>query len=77
MKNTKIEKTSYLCVDKDGDEGLYSDKPIRHTYQGIEQMWSVHNSENGFLISLPTGTIAKMIGKILSWDDEPYELIAE
>ena len=57
---------AYLCVDKDGTELKFSKKPCR--YRGIEWVQIPDGEE------LPDGTIEKLIGRPLTWSDEPYEL---
>ena len=56
---------AFVAVDADGEEYIYHTKPVRNT-----EDW-----EDGFMaILLPTGSIAKLIGKELTWEDEPVEL---
>lgn len=61
---------AWLAVDKDGDEYIYRDKPGRQ----INNYW--YAGEDHF-VELPKGSIKKLIGKELSWDDEPVELRKE
>lgn len=57
---------AWVSVDKNGDEYVWRDKPRRMGnsfwihYQLIEQ--------------LPSGSIDKLIGRKLTWEDEPVEL---
>lgn len=62
---------TYLAVDKDGSEWIYSGKPHR----GNNGEWRAPHDGRSFL--LPTGTIAKLIRGGLTWEDEPEELIEE
>ena len=56
---------AYLAVDKGGEEYIYQTKPVKN----------VEDWEDGFMaILLPPGSIAKLIGRELTWEDEPYEL---
>ena len=64
---------AYLAVDADGTEWVCSDKPSR------EPKWdnafypdSVWVSDEQ--VELPHGSIAKLIGRELTWEDDPYEL---
>ncbi len=65
---------SYLVVDKQGQEIIFSEKPSRLE----DGTWIIKDSEwdDEFRI-LPTGTIEKMIGKTLSWDNDVYEMSGE
>lgn len=60
----------WFAVDKDGSEYIYDNKPER-----IDSYWGIQESKIGepigVLILLPKGTIKKIIGKELTWDDEP------
>lgn len=58
----------WLVVDKDGIESLHYDKPFR--YQDLDY-WCA--SDPGFT-NLVQGTIEKLIGYPLTWEDEPFEL---
>ncbi len=60
---------AYLCVDGSGYEWIFEFRPIRKMF-GLK--WSGGECNNFNL--LPKGSIAKLIGKELTWDDEPYEL---
>ena len=57
---------AYLCVDKDGTELKFSKKPRRLR----DTLWIQIPDGDG----LPDGTIEKLIGRPLTWADEPYEL---
>lgn len=56
---------TYVAVDKNGEEWIYHPKPKR--YFGKE--FSCAAGDN---VKLPKGTIFKIIGKELTWEDEPY-----
>lgn len=56
---------AYLAVDQDGTECIYYDEPVRE-----QDEWY----QFGDVIPLPKGSIAKLIGRELSWEDEPVEL---
>ena len=58
---------NWLIVNKNGDEFISDKKPIRYGFKGI---WKT----KGKLKYLPKGTIKKLIGKELTWEDEPVEI---
>jgi hypothetical protein len=62
---------AYLCADKRG-EFIADEYPSRawDEWRG----WRDVYGETCTLISLPKGTIKKLIGKELTWEDEPYEM---
>jgi hypothetical protein len=37
-------------------------------------VWSYNTEEGGQLVMLPKGSIEKLIGKKLTWEDEPYDI---
>lgn len=59
---------AWLAVDSDGSEFQYGYKPIRLNDIGV---WEAVNSEWD---SLPSGSIEKLIGKKLTWEDDPVEI---
>jgi len=61
---------AWVAVDQDGDEYIYSKEPRRRTNRTY---WIVEgNGAN--MIQLPSGTIEKLTGRTITWDDEPVEL---
>ena len=62
---------AWLAVDRDGGECIYQFRPKRGNYQFIPlyayNMW----------LALPNGSIKKLIGRDLTWSDEPVELKEE
>ena len=56
---------AWLAVDKDGLEAIYEEKPKRVR----DCIWTLSN-----FICLPKGSIKKLIGRELTWSDEPVEL---
>lgn len=69
---------TWLAINEDGTELIYKSRPTRMKNSGI---WiGKFISSNGFdemfeePIELPVGTIKKLIGKELTWKDEPVEL---
>jgi hypothetical protein len=64
---------SYLAVDEDGEEGLFDPKPIRG-YDGLG-FWYTCKQGNYVEEFLPIGSIEKLIGRKLTWKDEPVNLL--
>lgn len=60
---------AWVAVDKNGDEVLFDFEPERYNSLWVEDV--------GDDIYLPKGTIKKLIGKDLTWQDEPVELKEE
>lgn len=58
---------AFVAVGKDSDksEYIFESLPIR-----LKHWWRY----NGDCIQLPSGTIKKLIGRDLSFDDDPVEL---
>lgn len=63
---------AWLAVDKDGTEVLYELEPKRGKYIFIPT-YDKDYSYSRF-VKLPKGSIKKLIGRELSWEDEPVEL---
>lgn len=63
----------YLAVDKDGTEIITNIKFRRCVKIG---RWDTYNTNANSMI-IPTGTIRKLIGMDLTWEDEPVELTNE
>lgn len=64
---------SILVVDKDGSEWVWNCRPLRNKYRG---RWESLYSDDGEYqsVELPKGTIEKLIGKPMTWADEPYQM---
>ena len=56
---------AWVAVDKDKAEYIYESKPHRE-----EGAWYEHCD----FVQLPIGSINKLIGKDLTWDNDPVEL---
>lgn len=56
---------AFLAVDADGRERIFNWRPVRET-----EMWDMMQ----MYVNLPTGTIRKLIGRELTWEDEPIEI---
>lgn len=66
----------WIAVDKDGSECFFEKKPFRLRKQWMVPI-SFKNEEYCGFSELPKGSIKKLIGRELSWDDEPVELKKE
>lgn len=64
---------AYLAVDKDGSELIFMNEPERDRRTG---WWydSDEDTECEGGIGLPKGSIKKLTGKTLTWNDEPIEI---
>lgn len=82
---------AWLCVDRDGNEIISSeklerypslekeDKRKKNQILSIDQQfswtWPYYCSENlGEVVYLPQGTIKKILGYSMKWEDEPIEI---
>ena len=63
---------AWLAVNKDGTEWIMPEKPVRGRCGHWEYLEEVYNVP--IEIELPKGTVYKLLGKELTWDDEPVEL---
>ena len=66
---------AFVAVDKDGSEYIYDQvSPYR---EDDEDFWRANYDKHGesySCIELPPGSIAKLIGRELTWADDPVEL---
>lgn len=68
--NLFINIMAYLAVNKDGDEIIFGDKPIREH----NSIWDYSpEALDTNMCFLPKGSIKKLIGKELTWADEAVE----
>lgn len=97
---------AYLSVDRNGEENICNEKPIRHGIKQINgETFAVYETEDGRIegccfiqgsgmtykkmkksdlsywtsedseiTKLPKGSIEKLIGHAMTFEDEPYEL---
>lgn len=68
---------AWLAVDKDGQEYLYLNKPERYTHYNVFksdeidfEIWT----SGGDNLELSKGSIEKLMGRKLTWNDEPVEI---
>ena len=62
----------WLAVDSDGTEKLFYKKPVR---EPNKRTWTYLREGGDTIIELPKGSIKRLIGKSLTWNDEPFEFI--
>lgn len=60
----------YLSVDQDGAEKKFDDMPIRY-YNPFINYWIPSPNNLSVYGELPIGTIQKLTGRKLTWEDEP------
>lgn len=61
---------AFLAVDNDGSEFIYKKKPTRKSNDSEDEFW--YGGVGWF--GLPKGSILKLIGRELTWQDEPVEI---
>ena len=59
---------AWVAVDADGSECIFRKEPYQR-----EGVWFSSSLSNEF-VELPKGSIKALIGRELSWSDEPVEL---
>lgn len=72
---------AWLAISKSGQEGIYPKKPTRIsdcfwecTSVAYSSLW-YHWNQLDLEVKLPKGSIEKLIGKTLTWEDEPVEYV--
>lgn len=64
----------FVCVDKDGTEVMFESCPIREVNRhGYWTLGTTGDPRDNFII-LPKGTIEKLIGKKLTWKNQPKKI---
>lgn len=63
---------AWVAVNKDGTEYIFRDKPERLSVNWQDLMYGFYTD-----IQIPRGSIYKLIGRDLTWQDEPVELKGE
>lgn len=70
---------AWVAVHKNGKEGIFANKPSKGAK--LEWWYDEQEDDAGVLydteIPLPKGSIKKLIGRDLTWEDEPVELKEE
>ena len=65
---------AWIAVDKNGDEYIYEKKPLRSAMGYWKPIPHDYEDRDSDYLELPKGSIKKLIGRELSWSDEPVEL---
>ena len=65
---------SWVAVDKDGVENICSE--WTH-FERVDEIWVSADRFGEPLMELPRGSVEKLIGRKLTWEDEPVELKEE
>ena len=68
---------AYVAVDKDSQEGIHQRKPTLGSGDGFWYTMGKYTKRGEkyiHRIALPKGSIEKLIGRKLTWEDEPVEL---
>lgn len=61
---------AWLAVDRAGNEGIFYREPVRDLNCWTDASYAFNDSE----IYLPQGSIKKLIGRELTWENEPVEI---
>lgn len=64
----------YLAVDEDDFEMIFTHPPKRFFGSMNKNFWGVNDYCDAAIITIPPGTIEKLIGRKLTWEDEPIKL---
>ena len=65
---------AWVAVEKDDLECIFLYKPSRTNYNTwTDRINSIRREDSG--IDIPKGSIKKLIGRELTWEDEPVELV--
>lgn len=65
----------WVVVDKNDDEYIFEEKPLRSAMGYWKAVYLDYEDRVSDYIELPKGSIKKLIGRGLTWDDEPVELV--
>lgn len=81
LKRLKLNKNggivmAWVATNGNGKEFLFEKKPYR-SGRGEYGYWNPTYSGIGGCVLIPHGSIKKLIGRELSWSDEPVELKEE
>jgi len=64
---------AWVAVDADGRECVLEKMPYRPIGSSWEVYFDLVGNPGGYVL-LPTGSIRKLIGRKLTWEDEPVEI---
>lgn len=65
---------AWVAVNKDGSENIFTDKPNRSVVYWYDFISPNRVTLFNRRVVLPKGSIKKLIGKNLTWEDEPIEI---
>lgn len=65
---------AWVAVNKDGTENISEVYPTRNMFNFWESDVDTGNTNVDLIVLIPNGSIHKLIGCSLTWDDEPVEL---
>ena len=65
---------AWLAVDKNGTEVIYRREPVRKDGYFAPTYNELCEYASDFVV-LPKGSIKKLIGREMKWEDEPVELV--
>ena len=68
LHTSRSNTVSWIARDKDNDLYIYTDKPKR------DKMWLLWISVNSDFAKLSYNGDKNLIGKTITWDDEPVEI---
>ncbi len=70
----KINIMAWLVVERDKSEWIFKKKPFRNGNDDYSYWGNIDSCYNRNYMELPKGSIKKLIGKELTWNDEPVEI---
>lgn len=68
---------AWVAVNKNGSENIFTNKPNRSVAYWYDFISLNRVTLFNRMVILPKGSIKKLIGKDLTWQDEPVELKEE
>jgi len=70
-----VWERAWVAVDKDGTENIFSNPPIRGSVRGFPVGRWVDEAPPPEVVTLPRGTIERLLGHTMTWEDEAKELV--
>ena len=66
---------AWLARDRNGSLGIFEKEPTRRTYiWRTNSLIKINVYDDSFCIELPSDADEKLIGRHISWEDEPVEI---
>ena len=65
---------AWVATDYNGTEAVFTNEPERIIY-GTDFLDNEWYDRHGMYVNLPSGSIEKLIGRKLTWEDEPVDLL--